>query len=159
MKIIYLILFTLLFICSCDLFNKIKGNNKVNLEIQSDVQNTPETSLRKNLSESQNKGLDFLKKVLKGNDYKLNDILNVSGDKLGKLKEVLDNIQRSLANCRDSRSSSYSTDDGHDPNTQREGFKSLVLSYVEEQLGSQGSDSEYGSPPNPLNGDVCVDQY
>ncbi|UPA15884.1 hypothetical protein bcCo53_000003 [Borrelia coriaceae] len=148
MKKIHFILFTLLIICSCGLISKSKGN-KENLETQAATQKTPEEALREHLSETQNKGLDFLKEVLKGNNYQLNRILSVDEDKLNKLKVVLDHIQISLENCHDSQAAHHGhtingqegLHDGHDDNAQKAAFKRLMLHYIEDQLESKEDNS------------------
>ncbi|WP_024654322.1 Mlp family lipoprotein, partial [Borrelia hispanica] len=99
MEITNFTLILLLLMSSCKQDNNtnkgIKSRNKRDLEQQVEAQKTPEENLREKLSESQIKGLDFLKEAL-SSDSEFNKFLN---EDESKIKDALDHIQSELAKC------------------------------------------------------------
>ncbi|WP_024654552.1 Mlp family lipoprotein [Borrelia hispanica] len=123
MKITNFTLILLLLMSSCDQENNtnkgIKSRNKRDLEQQVEAQKTPEETLREKLSESQIKGLDFLKEAL-SSESELNKFLNADES---KIKEALDHIQSELAKCT-----------GDDAEQQKTTFKQVVEGALKEGL-------------------------
>ncbi|WP_025401126.1 Mlp family lipoprotein [Borrelia crocidurae] len=115
MKITNFTLILLLLMSSCDQeknTNKgIKSRNKRDLEQQVEAQKIPEETLREKLSDSQTKGLDFLKEAL-GSESDFNNFLNADES---KIKDVLDHIQSELAKCT-----------GENAEQQKKTFKEVV---------------------------------
>ncbi|WP_041177946.1 Mlp family lipoprotein [Borrelia duttonii] len=123
MKIINFTLILLLLMSSCEQNNNtnkgIKSRHKRDLEQQVEAQKTPEENLREKLSESQIKGLDFLKEVLgSGSDF--NNFLNADES---KIKDALDHIQSELAKCT-----------GDNAEQQKTTFKEVVKGALEGGL-------------------------
>ncbi|WP_024655170.1 Mlp family lipoprotein [Borrelia hispanica] len=136
MKITNFTLILLLLMSSCDQeknTNKgIKSRNKRDLKQQVEAQKTPEEALREKLSESQIKGLDFLKEAL-GSESELNKFLNADES---KIKEALDHIQSELAKCT-----------GENADNQKNTFKQVVKGALGGELDkfTEQADSTCGN--------------